>query len=166
MTLPRWRPAYVGIGSNLEKPVQQINQAFEWLRSIEHSVLVGRSGLYRSAPFGDVEQPDFINAVAALMTRLEPLVLLHKLKGMEDAHGRDRTVVRWGPRCIDLDLLAVGTISIDSDELTLPHPGIAERNFVLLPWAEVAPDFRIPGLTSVARLAGELAAEPDIERLE
>ena len=100
------------------------------------------------------------------MTRLEPLVFLHKLKGMEDAQGRDRSVVRWGPRCIDLDLLAVGAISIDSDELTLPHPGIAERGFVLLPWAEVAPDFRIPGLTSVARLAGELAAGPDIERLE
>lgn len=166
MTLPRWRPAYVGIGSNLEKPVQQINQAFELLCGLERSVLVGRSGLYRSAPLGDVEQPDFINAVAALMTRLEPLVLLHKLKGMEDAQGRDRSVVRWGPRCIDLDLLAVGGISIDSDELTLPHPGIAERDFVLLPWVEVAPDFRIPGLTSVARLADELAAGPDIERLE
>ena len=133
MTLPHWRPAYVGIGSNLEKPVQQINQAFELLCGLERSVLVGRSGLYRSAPLGAVEQPDFINAVAALMTRLEPLVLLHKLKGMEDAQGRDRSVVRWGPRCIDLDLLA---------------------------------DFRIPGVTSVARLAGELAAEPDIERLE
>jgi len=132
---------------------------------MEDSKFVCRSGYYRSAPFGPVPQPDFINCVVGLVTRLEPRRLLELLQGIEDAQGRDRTSVRWGPRTLDLDLLACGSLLVRDEALTLPHPGIAERNFVLLPWAEIAPAFQIPGLGSVARLARESLPNPVIERL-
>ena len=165
MSRPLWRPAYIGIGSNLESPARQIERGLEGLSRIEDSMLVCCSGKYRSAPFGPVPQADFINGVAGLLTRLEPRRLLKTLQNIEDVHGRDRTADRWGPRTLDLDLLACGTLSVNDADLTLPHPGIAERNFVLLPWAEIAPAFQVPGLGSVGRLASESPAQPEIERL-
>jgi 2-amino-4-hydroxy-6-hydroxymethyldihydropteridine diphosphokinase len=166
MSDARWRPAYIGIGSNLDAPEAQVSAAMDQLADLDRTVLTHRSSLYRSAPLGDVEQPEFINAVAAVVTQLEPHELLAALQGIEDARGRDRSVERWGPRVIDLDLLALDNLVLDDDSLTIPHPGIAGRNFVLLPWAEIAPEFRVPGLKSVARLAGEAPADPRIERLE
>ena len=165
MSRPLWRPAYIGIGSNLESPVRQIERGIEALRLIEDSIFVCRSGNYRSAPFGPVSQPDFVNGVAGMITRLEPRRLLELLQTIEDAQGRERNADRWGPRTLDLDLLACGSLLVDDEDLTLPHPGIAERNFVLLPWAEIAPAYQIPGLGSVARLASNSPAEPEIERL-
>jgi len=160
-----WRPAYIGVGSNLESPVRQIEQGVGALDGIEDTTVVSRSDLYKSAPFGPVSQPDFVNGVVGLLTRLEPRELLRHLQAIEDAQGRNRSVDRWGPRTLDLDLLACGSLIIDDESLQLPHPGIAERNFVLLPWAEIAPEYRVPGLRRVATLANEASAEPKIEKL-
>lgn len=148
-----WRPAYVGLGSNLDNPAQQLEAAFELLDEIPRSRLVARSSLYRSAPFGGVEQPDFINAVAALLTMLTARELLQKLQGIERKRGRERGGVRWGPRVLDLDLLVFSNARMDEPGLEVPHPGIAERNFVLLPLCELAPDLVVPGLGRVRNIS-------------
>lgn len=159
-----WRPAYVGLGSNLDHPARQIEAAFEALDALPSTRLIAQSGLYRSAPFGGVEQADFINAAAALLTKLDARQLLGELKAVERARGREPGGVRWGPRVLDLDLLVYSGLTIDEPDLTLPHPGIAERNFVLLPLGELAPDLHVPGL---GRLAGIPVNkdEPRIERI-
>lgn len=153
MNKPHWRPAYIGIGSNLDNPSEQVENGVSALAKIADSMLVLRSGLYRSAPMGPADQPDYNNAVAALLTRLEPHALLRELQTIELAHGRKRDGDRWGPRTLDLDLLSYSNMIFSDDTLTLPHPGIAERDFVLLPWQEIAPNVGIPGLASVASLA-------------
>jgi len=140
-----WYPAYIGLGSNLDSPSRQIEIAFELLEKLPDTVLMQRSSAYRSAPLGGVEQPDFVNAAATLLTQLTAHVLLKELQGIEDIRGRVRGV-RWGPRTLDLDLLVYSSLCIDDEDIQLPHPGIAERNFVLLPLLEIAPDIRIPGL--------------------
>ena len=159
-----WFPAYVGIGSNLQMPARQVDEACGLLAEIPGSRLVRCSSLYRSAPFGGIEQPDFVNAVAALLTTLEPADLLAKLQEIEKRQGRDRDGARWGPRVLDLDLLVFGGQSIDQPGMTVPHPGIAERNFVLLPLGEIAPDLVIPGLGRVADLPVN-KDEPSISRI-
>lgn len=148
-----WRPAYVGLGSNLDNPAQQIEAAFELLDEISQTRLVARSSLYRSAPFGGVEQPDFINAAAALLTMLTARELLQKLQGIERKRGRERGGIRWGPRVLDLDLLVFSNARMDEPGLEVPHPGIAERNFVLLPLRELAPDLIVPGLGRVGNIS-------------
>jgi len=152
----RWHPAYVGIGSNLGNPVQHVHQAMEDIASEEGIRCVARSSLYRSAPMGPADQPDFINAVVALLTTLSARELLHRMQAIESAHGRVRGRERWGPRTLDLDLLVYGADRIDDPDLTVPHPGIVERNFVLLPLAELAPDLDVPGLGSARLLASRL----------
>jgi 2-amino-4-hydroxy-6-hydroxymethyldihydropteridine diphosphokinase len=159
-----WRPAYVGIGSNLDLPAAQIAKAIELLGGIPGSRLVSRSSLYRSAPFGGVEQPDFLNAAAALLTTLEAQDFLQALLDVEKRQGRVRGGSRWGPRLIDLDLLVFGGVIIDAPGITVPHPGIAERNFVLLPLREIAPELVIPGLGRVARIPVNMD-EPSISRI-
>jgi 2-amino-4-hydroxy-6-hydroxymethyldihydropteridine diphosphokinase len=154
----RWIPAYVALGSNLDDPRAQVERAFAALESLRGSRLVARSSLYRSAPFGPVAQPDFFNAVAGMLTTLEAREMLEELKSLEQGLGREHPVVRWGPRRIDLDLLVHGAASIDAPGLTLPHPGIAERPFVLVPLAEVAPDLEVPGLGRVRSLAARVGA--------
>ena len=167
MTGPRWSPAYVGIGSNLETPEEQVRQAISALEGLPDSMLVAASGLYRSAHECGGDQPDFVNAVVAMLTRLDPATLLNRLHEIEADQGRIRTKDKWGPRTLDLDLLAYSDLVLDDQELKVPHPGIAERNFVLLPWLEVAPGYRIPGLGSVVRLAEKVSLDsPRIERLE
>ena len=149
---PYWCPAYVGLGSNLQMPARQIDEAFELLAEIEGSRLVRRSSLYRSTPLGGIEQPDFVNGAAAMLTRLEPPEFLAELQAIEKRQGRERDGARWGPRVLDLDLLVFGGQIIEQPGITVPHPGIAERNFVLLPLGEIAPDLVIPGLGRVADL--------------
>ena len=167
MTWPLWRPAYIGVGSNLDEPVQQVRQGLKSLELLPKSTLVLQSGLFRSAPMGPAGQPDFINAVAAIMTQLEPGELLSLMQRIEEGQGRDRSVERWGPRTLDLDLLAFAAVKMAGADLTLPHPGIAERNFVLLPWREIAPHYRVPGLATVARLAQSITADDGrIEKLD
>ncbi len=161
----QWRPTYIGIGSNLNSPVEQVETAFGLLGELPQSRLVARSSLYRSAPFGGIEQPDFVNAVAALETQLDARSLLGQLQHIEQSRGREHGGERWGPRIIDLDLLVYDDVVIDEPDLTVPHPGIAERNFVLLPLREIAPGLEIPGLGRVDSIAVN-EEEPRISHIE
>jgi 2-amino-4-hydroxy-6-hydroxymethyldihydropteridine diphosphokinase len=156
--LDHWTPAYVALGSNLDGPAMQISRAFDALSSVPQSRLVLRSPCYRSRPMGPVEQPDFVNAVAGMLTQLEPARMLQELKALESQLGRNAPVVRWGPRRIDLDLLMQGDARIERDGLSLPHPGIGERAFVLAPLADIAPEVVVPGLGRVCRLLAAVDA--------
>lgn len=159
-----WHPAYIGLGSNLDGPARQIDAAFDSLAEIPDSRVIARSSLYRSAPLGGIEQPEFVNAVVTMLTHLDALTLLDQLQEIERQRGRVPGEVRWGPRVIDLDLLVYSTEIIDEERLTVPHPGIAERNFVLLPLRELAPDLDIPGLGRVATIPVN-EREPQISKI-
>jgi len=136
--------AYIGLGANLDDPAAQVELAMDELARLPESRLTARSSLYASAPVGYAEQPDFINAVAVLETRLSPRALLEAMLGIEHHHGRNRTF-RNAPRTLDLDLLLYGDAHFHEANLTLPHPRMHERAFVLLPLLEIAPDAAIPG---------------------
>jgi 2-amino-4-hydroxy-6-hydroxymethyldihydropteridine diphosphokinase len=154
----RWIPAYVALGSNLDDPPVQVARAFTALAGLRGSRMVARSSLYRSRPFGPVAQPDFVNAVAGMLTTLDAAAMLAELKSLEERLGRGRPIVRWGPRRIDLDLLVHGTTRIDEPQIKVPHPGVAERAFVLAPLAEIAPDLDVPGGGRVRTLAARIDA--------
>ena len=160
----RWRPAYIGIGSNLDGPAKQVAAAVNLIDELDDTHVVMTSSLYRSAPLGGIEQPEFVNAVTAILTRLDPATLLAALKRIERGRGREPGGSRWGPRVIDLDLLVYSRETLASPGLTVPHPGIAERNFVLLPLGEIAPDLVIPGLGRAASISVNYK-EPRIERI-
>ncbi len=138
--------AYVALGSNLGDPERQLGVAFAALGGLGGTRLLARSRLYSTSPQGGPPgQPDYLNAVARLETRLDPRGLLRRLQAIEQRAGRQRTE-RWGPRTLDLDLLLHGDLLLDTPELTLPHPRMAERAFVLVPLAEVAPEgLWVPG---------------------
>lgn len=159
MDKPSWRPAYVGLGSNLEEPRTQVLRALARIRELPQTRLVLTSPLYRSRPMGAVAQPDFVNAVAALLTQLEAGALLDRLREMEGQQGRPPVHEHWGPRVLDLDLLAYARERRSDPGLVLPHPGIPARNFVLYPLADIAPDLDLPGLGRVAELAGRVSTE-------
>lgn len=159
-----WFPAYVGLGSNLQGPVKQLERTFEELNAIPVTRLMKQSSLYRSEPFGGVEQPDFVNAVAALLTQLSAQDLLRELQRIENERGRERGDVRWGPRILDLDLLVYSDQVIDELDLSVPHPGISERNFVLLPLGEIAPKLTVPGLGQISNIDTS-CSEPQISRI-
>lgn len=150
--MTRWQPAYVGLGSNLGDSRGTIGRAVDALRAIGEIRSFTLAPLYHTAPFGPVAQPHFVNTVAGVVTTLPPRELLARLRRIERALGRERTEVRWGPRTIDLDLLVQGNERIADETLTLPHPGIAEREFVLVPLAEVAPSLEVPGVGIVSDL--------------
>jgi 2-amino-4-hydroxy-6-hydroxymethyldihydropteridine diphosphokinase len=160
----RWRPAYVGLGSNLGDPVQQVRRAFEALSAIDGVRVEARSPLYRSRPLGPAAQPDYVNAAAALVTRLDPVALLAALRVIEDDHGRRRAGPRWGPRTLDLDLLLYDETVSEAPELTLPHPGLTARNFVVYPLADIAPALVLPDGTRLLDLKSLLGSE-GLERL-
>jgi 2-amino-4-hydroxy-6-hydroxymethyldihydropteridine diphosphokinase len=155
----RWQPAYVGVGSNLAEPRAQVRAALERLLQLPQTRVLLTSRLYQSRPWGPVAQPDFVNAVAGLLTQLPPATLLGELQALESLMGRPAERERWGPRVIDLDLLSYGRERRAEPTLTLPHPGIVERNFVLYPLADIAPDLDLPGLGRVAELQGRLTSE-------
>ena len=155
--------AYIGIGSNLGGPARQLSVALDRLGAVDLVEIVGVSGLYRSAPLGGIEQPDFLNAAAAICTGLDPQALLAELKLIESDMGRDRSVRRWGPRAIDLDLLVYDAVTIESPGLTVPHAGIGERNFVLLPLRDLAPELVVPGLGPLRDWP--VPGEPAIEKI-
>ena len=161
---PIWQPAYIGLGSNLQDPRAQVLRACEALKGLAGTRLVRLSPLYRSRPLGSVAQPDFVNAVAGLLTQLDPRALLDELLALERTLGRPAEHGHWGPRIIDLDLLVYGRERREEQGLTLPHPGIVERNFVLYPLCDLAPDLDVPGLGRVAELKGRLTSE-GLERL-
>lgn len=144
--------AYIGLGANLDDPVARVTAARASLQQHPDIRVLAFSRLYRSVPMGPAGQPDYINAVMAVETELAPLPLLHVLQSVENQHGRVRTGERWGPRTLDLDLLLYGEEHIESNELRVPHPGIAEREFVLIPLFEIAPMLDIPGLGRIGAL--------------
>lgn len=148
----------MGIGSNLGDPPARVRAAFDRLATLRGSRLERRSSLYGSVPMGPVPQPDYCNAVAGLLTQLEAPQLHAELREIETRLGREPERERWGPRMMDLDLLVYADERRADAELTLPHPGIAARNFVLHPLCEIAPDLLIPGLGRVAALATKLPA--------
>ena len=173
MSSPR---IFIGVGSNLEDPGRQVEDAIERLGTLDGCRLVRASSLYHTAPWGIEDQPAFVNAVVELACDCEPATLLERLLALESGRlhlialihhplalesglGRKRAV-RWGPRVIDLDILAWGERTVDQPGLTIPHPRLADRDFVLVPWAEIAPDFQVPELGTVAELS-RAAAHPD-----
>jgi 2-amino-4-hydroxy-6-hydroxymethyldihydropteridine diphosphokinase len=147
--------AYIALGSNLEDPATQVAGAFAALAVLPQSQLVAQSSFYRTAPVGYTDQPDFVNAVGALDTTLAPRALLEALLAIEQARGRARTFVN-APRTLDLDVLLYGDQLIDEPGLTVPHPRMHERAFVLVPLAEIAPDCVIPGRGAVIALLRQL----------
>jgi 2-amino-4-hydroxy-6-hydroxymethyldihydropteridine diphosphokinase len=142
---------YVALGSNLDAPREQVARGMAEIGTLPETCLLKRSSLYRTAPVGFLEQPDFINAVAMLETTLAPHALLDGLLAIERRHGRVREFLN-APRTLDLDVLLYGDLVLHEHGLTLPHPRMHERAFVLLPLAEIAPDAVIPGKGRVADL--------------
>ncbi|MBT4838516.1 MAG: 2-amino-4-hydroxy-6-hydroxymethyldihydropteridine diphosphokinase [Methylococcales bacterium] len=137
---------FIGIGSNLNQPLQQIKTAIETLQKYTFIDVVKVSCLYYSKPLDNKAQPDYINGVILLKTNLSALDLLDVLQQIENQHGRDRSAERWSSRPLDLDILLYGSQQINNERLQIPHPGVGVRAFVLLPLAELAPDLTIPGL--------------------
>lgn len=134
---------YIGLGSNLDDPVAQILRAMDEIDALTDVCLVARSSLFRSAPLGPQDQPDFINAVVAISTSKSPSSIVQDLQRLERQHLRKREM-RWGPRTLDLDILLFGASVIVSKQLQIPHPGLPERAFVLYPLHQVAGDIQIP----------------------
>ena len=156
----RWTPAYIGLGSNLDDPARQIDSAFAALATIPDTLLIAASRRYRSKPVGPQDQPDFVNAAAALLTRLDPLALHAALHTLEIALGKRPPPMRFGPRRIDLDLLVFGSITLELPDLEVPHPRLHERAFVLYPLADIASALWIPGRGRVATLRAAVAGDP------
>jgi len=156
---------YIGLGSNLADPQQQLRGALQALAELPGSRLAAVSSLYASDPLGPADQPRYVNAVAALETDLEPLALLDALQRIELAQGRERKAERWGPRTLDLDILLFGERLIDQPRLQVPHYHMQARAFVLYPLAEIAPPELV--LADGRRLVDLLAACPfrGLERL-
>ncbi|MES2580739.1 MAG: 2-amino-4-hydroxy-6-hydroxymethyldihydropteridine diphosphokinase [Pseudomonadota bacterium] len=144
--------AYIALGSNLQNPVLQVKQAFIALSQLTNSSLIQVSSLYQSEPIGYENQPDFINAVAEISTTLSPTELLEALLTIENQAGRERPFAN-APRVLDCDLLCYDDIEMHTQQLTLPHPRMHLRGFVLLPLAEIAPDLSIPNHGNVVKLA-------------
>ena len=147
------RSAYLGLGSNLGDRRANLARAVERIGAARLTAIAARSSLYATAPVGVTDQPEFLNAVVEVRTALEPVELLDACLGIERELGRIRTV-RWGPRTIDIDVLLVEGIALDEERLTLPHPRMTERAFVLVPLAEIAPGIVVGGKTAAEWAAG------------
>jgi 2-amino-4-hydroxy-6-hydroxymethyldihydropteridine diphosphokinase len=148
---PIWRAAYAAIGSNLNNPRERVLEALTRLSQVPSMQSVLASRLYRSHPMGPQDQPEFVNAAAGFVTQLNPRELLDAMLDIERSMGRTRAE-RWGPRVIDLDLIWMVGAATEQPGLSLPHPGVSSRNFVLYPLADIAPMLKIPGLGLVLDL--------------
>ena len=155
--------AYIALGSNLDNPKMQIQDAFAELDEIELTRLLQTSSLYASAPWGYAYQPDFVNAVAAVETELPPRRLLDELLKIETWHGRERSFAN-APRTLDLDIALYGDDIVDEESLKIPHPRMHQRAFVLAPLAEIAPALVIPGQGAIAKLL-ERCNDPSLKRI-
>ena len=148
---------YIGIGSNLAAPREQVETALAELRQLPGGESLIASPLYRSKPVGPQDQPDYVNAVAEVDTALSPHALLHTLQALELAAGRQR-LRHWGERTLDLDILLFGDRIIEDAQLMVPHPLMAERSFVLLPMCDIAPAQKHPQLgKTLAQLLHQLS---------
>ena len=157
--------AWLGLGANLQQPLEQLKLALDRLNQSSAVKLVEVSPYYETPPWGDEQQNNFINAVAHIETSLEPLQLLHFLQSIENEMGRSRDGRRWGPRLIDIDLLLFDGYSCKSAELELPHPRMHERAFVLLPLSDLDAGLEIPGCGTVRSLLSQLNCD-GIQRLD
>lgn len=161
--------AYIGLGSNLKHPLQQVFSAIERLKNLTTVHVLACSKFYRTPPLGPQDQPDYINAVVELNTTLSPHELLKTLQKIEQQQGRTRETGRWGARVIDLDLLVFGNKTINTTDLIVPHPGISLRSFVVYPLVDLSPNLDIPGLGIARTLLEAFKDNPaeivDIEKL-
>jgi 2-amino-4-hydroxy-6-hydroxymethyldihydropteridine diphosphokinase len=155
---PAWRPAYIGLGGNLDRPRDRVLEAVGRIGILPHTRVELRSRLYMTQPLGPQDQPHFVNAVAGVLTSLGARELLDALLGVERLMGRMRQA-RWGPRIIDLDLLWMSGAPVGEPGLDLPHPGVSMRNFVLYPLFDIAPTLTIPGLGRVADLKARVGGD-------
>jgi 2-amino-4-hydroxy-6-hydroxymethyldihydropteridine diphosphokinase len=149
------RTVAFGLGANLGDARAALRDTVDRLRSCDPLRIVRVSSLYRTTPVGGPPQPDYLNAVVVAKSAADPRVLLRIAQEIEQAHQRTRQV-RWGPRTLDVDILAVEGVTSDDPRLTLPHPRAHLRGFVLVPWAEIDPDFEVPGRGTVAQLLAAL----------
>ena len=149
--------AYIGLGSNVGDRAGEIELAFAEIEALRATVPAARSSLYASAPL-DAAGGEYLNAVVKVRTTLAPLELLHALQGIERRHRRQRPFA-GAPRTLDLDLLLHGDVELAGEELSLPHPRLHERAFVLVPLSEIAPDLIVPGRGAVAELRAAVAAQ-------
>jgi 2-amino-4-hydroxy-6-hydroxymethyldihydropteridine diphosphokinase len=156
--------AYIGLGGNMNDPEGHLARGLEELEALPQTRVTGRSRLYRSAPVGYLDQPDFVNAVARIQTELSPESLLVELLAIELRHGRRREFPN-APRTLDLDLLLYGNEILSTARLTIPHPRMGERGFVLLPLLELAPDIVIPG-QGPARMLAERCRDQRVTPLD
>lgn len=163
----RPRRVFVGLGANLGNPCRTLQRAISRLGRLHGLFPVALSGHYETAPWGGQTDTPFINAVAELSSDLDPDSLLDALTSIEFGLGRRRSEEsRWGDRCVDLDLLAAGSLQVSRPGLQLPHPRLAQRRFVLVPWAEIAPDFLVPGHPgSVAELLSRCRDPGQVQRM-
>ena len=155
---------FVALGANLQQPVSQLNNACSAIKEIAENDSFQVSPYYRSVPMGKVEQPDYVNAVACFETSLSAIELLNALQVIENDQGRVREI-RWGPRTLDLDILLYGNEIIQSERLTVPHYGMKQRSFVLLPLSDIAPALVLPCHTPVASLINN-QMRSELQRLD
>lgn len=151
--------AFIGLGSNLDAPAARLQRALEDLELLPDSSFIAASPLYLNPPFGPVAQGEFVNAVAAIDTMLTPRALLAELRRIETAHGRVRDGTRWGPRTLDLDILVFGDLELDEPDLHIPHRGMPDRNFVLYPLADLAPELVLPRYGALKPLLARCPSE-------
>ena len=156
--------AYIAIGSNDSKPLEQVNKSVEYLCASKRLQLLRVSSWYLNAAVGHRQQPDFINGVAELQTTLTALELLDCLQGIEQQLGRTRPFAN-APRCIDLDLLLFGRMVIELPRLTLPHPRMTKRDFVIYPLLEIAPQLRLPNNVPLCNYVQTVQKRPDMRIL-
>jgi 2-amino-4-hydroxy-6-hydroxymethyldihydropteridine diphosphokinase len=147
---------YLGLGSNLSDPIQQIQQAISVISTHDEINTLACSSLYISQPMGPQDQPDYFNAVLKINTLLKPLALLDKLQAIENIAGRVRKDQRWGARVLDIDILLYNNEVIKNDRLTIPHYGLQEREFVVIPLAEIDNQLQLPDGQSISALANNI----------
>ncbi len=146
--------AFIGFGSNLEQPTQQVKRALETLSTHKAIIVLQSSPWYQSKAIGPGQQPDYINGAVKIQTTLDPYALLEQLQKIENQQGRQR-LVYWGARTLDLDLLLYEKKSINSNTLQLPHPEMHKRNFVLFPLFDIAPELILPNGNTIANLIAQ-----------
>ncbi|GAB1264700.1 2-amino-4-hydroxy-6-hydroxymethyldihydropteridine diphosphokinase [Aurantivibrio infirmus] len=150
--------AYIALGSNLDDPMRKVCDGLDALNSIPDTKLVAQSSWYGSKAIGPGEQPDYVNGVAKITTALSAQQLLTALQAIEAKHGRERRV-RWAARTLDLDILLFGSDTVADENLSIPHPRLMERNFVLYPLAEISPELTLPNGLSLQSLLARCPAE-------
>ncbi|MEE2729560.1 MAG: 2-amino-4-hydroxy-6-hydroxymethyldihydropteridine diphosphokinase [Pseudomonadota bacterium] len=153
---PVMHRVYIGLGSNLDTPLEQLQQALQQLEQIPQTTLKAVSAFYGSTAVGPGAQPDYVNAAAEVNTQLAPHALLDHLQAIEQTQGRVRGPEQWSPRTLDLDLLLYGDECIATERLSVPHPRMAERNFVLQPLLDLNADLLLPDGRAVQALLSQL----------